>query len=302
MYSFFVLYANIDGFDLKQYSLDPKDRSELDRWLLSRINSVNAKVRQDLDNLDITDAARTMEALIDDISNWYVRRSRERYWKADMDNDKIGAYLTLYEALVTFIKMAAPFVPFITEEIYQNLVRSLFLDVPISVHLCNFPKVKTEFIDKKLEYKMSLARKIVELGRAARNKGKVKNRQPLQKMMVQLREPDDKVLLSELSDIIKDELNIKEIEYIHVAEEYFSYSVKPRFDLLGPKYGRLMPAIAKKIATAKGAELINTAGENGQITINIEGENLVILEKELIFAHMTSQAFVRREGRLLCCA
>lgn len=123
VYSFFVLYANIDGFDPKQYSLDPKDRSELDRWLLSKINSVNKKVRRDMDDLDITGAARTMEALIDDISNWYVRRSRERYWKAEMDNDKIAAYLTLYEVLVSFIKMAAPFVPFITEELYQNLVQ-----------------------------------------------------------------------------------------------------------------------------------------------------------------------------------
>ncbi len=281
VYSFFVLYANIDGFDPKQYSLDPKDRSELDRWLLSKINSVNKKVRRDMDDLDITGAARTMEALIDDISNWYVRRSRERYWKAEMDNDKIAAYLTLYEVLVSFIKMAAPFVPFITEELYQNLVRVPFSDAPMSIHLCDFPEVKGDLIDEKLEHKMELARKIVELGRAARNKGRVKNRQPLQKMMVQLRNFDDKVLISELSDIIKEELNIKQIEYIHVAEEYFTYTVKPRFDLLGPKYGKLMSAIAKEISSAKATELINTAREKGQVAINVKGETIFILENEL---------------------
>jgi isoleucyl-tRNA synthetase len=281
VYSFFVLYANIDDFDPKKYSLAHKDRSELDRWLLSKVNSVNKKIRQDMDNLDVTGAARTMESLIDDISNWYVRRSRERYWKSEMDNDKIAAYLTLYEALVMFIKMAAPFVPFITEELYQNLVRVTFSDAPVSIHLCDFPEVKEDLIDEKLEHKMELARKIVELGRAARNKGKVKNRQPLQKMMVQLRNFDDKALILELSDIIKEELNIKEIEYIHVAEEYFTYTVKPRFDLLGPKYGKLMSAIAKEISSAKATELIKAAREKGSVTISVKGETIEILENEL---------------------
>ncbi len=291
VYSFFVLYANIDGFDPKQYDMASENRSEMDRWLLSKINSTNKKLRQDLDNLNITDAARALEALIDDISNWYVRRSRERYWKSQMDDDKIAAYLTLYEALVSFIKMAAPFVPFITEEIYQNLVRSVYPDAPISIHLCDFPEVNEELIDETLEHKMELARKIVELGRAARNKGKVKNRQPLQKMMVQLRNLDEKALISDLSDVIKEELNIKEIEYIDVAEEYFTYTVKPRFDLLGPKYGKLMSAIAKAISSVKATELLTSARENGQVTIDVNGQSITILEKELDIRAQDKEGF-----------
>ena len=291
VYSFLVLYANIDGFDPKQYDMASENRSEMDRWLLSKINSTNKKLRQDLDNLNITDAARALEALIDDISNWYVRRSRERYWKSQMDDDKIAAYLTLYEALVSFIKMAAPFVPFITEEIYQNLVRSVYPDAPISIHLCDFPEVNEELIDETLEHKMELARKIVELGRAARNKGKVKNRQPLQKMMVQLRNLDEKALISDLSDVIKEELNIKEIEYIDVAEEYFTYTVKPRFDLLGPKYGKLMSAIAKAISSVKATELLTSARENGQVTIDVNGQSITILEKELDIRAQDKEGF-----------
>ncbi|WP_213951605.1 isoleucine--tRNA ligase [Tepidanaerobacter syntrophicus] len=281
VYSFFVLYANIDEFDPTKYSSFPENRAEIDRWLLSRINTVNKQVRQNLDDLDITDAARTLEALVDDISNWYVRRCRERYWKSGMDDDKIAAYMTLYEALVAFIKIAAPFVPFMTEEIYQNLVLTPYPDEPISIHLCDFPQVKEELIDEALEHKMELARKIVELGRAARNKGKIKNRQPLQKMMVQLRNPADKTLIEDLSDIIKDELNIKEIEYIDVAEEYFTYTVKPRFDLLGPKYGKLMSKISKELSTAEPLELIRKARAEGQVVLNIDGQDITILENEL---------------------
>lgn len=281
VYSFFVLYANIDEFDPAKHSSCPKNRAEIDRWLLSRINTVNKQVRQNLDDLDITDAARTLEALVDDISNWYVRRCRGRYWKSGMDDDKIAAYMTLYEALVTFVKMAAPFVPFMTEEIYQNLVLTPYPDEPISIHLCDFPQVKEELIDETLEHKMELARKIVELGRAARNKGKIKNRQPLQKMMVQLRNPADKTLIEDLSEIIKDELNIKEIEYIDVAEEYFTYTVKPRFDLLGPKYGKLMSKISKELSTAEPLELLRKARAKGKVVLNIDGQDITILESEL---------------------
>ena len=291
VYSFFVLYANIDGFDPKKYDMAYNNRSEMDRWLLSKVNSTNKKVRRDLDNLDITGAARTLESLIDDISNWYVRRSRERYWKSEMDDDKIAAYLTLYEALVSFIKMAAPFVPFVTEEIYQNLVRSVYPDADHSIHLCDYPEINEELIDETLEHKMKLARKIVELGRAARNKGKIKNRQPLQKMMVQLRNFDDKELIMDLSDIIKEELNIKEIEYIDVAEEYFTYTVKPRFDLLGPKYGKLMSAIAKAISSAKATELLADARKNGQVTIRVDGQDITILENELDIRAFDKEGF-----------
>jgi len=291
VYSFFVLYANIDGFDPKKYTLEPEKRTEIDRWLLSRVNSVNKKVREELDALDITGAARTLEDLVDDLSNWYVRRCRERYWKSEMDDDKIAAYLTLYEALVSIIKIAAPFVPFMTEEIYQNLVKSVYDDAPESVHLCTYPEMNESLIDKTLEHKMALARKIVELGRAARNKGKIKNRQPLQKMMVQLRNFQDEQLLVDLSDIIKEELNIKEIEYIHVAEEYFTYFVKPRFDLLGPKYGKLMSGIAKAIAQANATQLINEAREKGQVVLDVNGENITIAETELDIRAQDKEGF-----------
>ncbi|MDI3481783.1 MAG: isoleucyl-tRNA synthetase [Tepidanaerobacteraceae bacterium] len=291
VYSFFVLYANIDGFDPKKYSLSPAERSEMDRWLLSRVNSVNKKVRKEMDELDITGAARSLEDFVDDLSNWYVRRSRERYWKSGMDSDKIAAYLTLYEALVDFIKLAAPFVPFITEELYQNLVKVPYPEAPESIHLCDYPEVNEALIDKTLEHKMELARKIVELGRAARNKGKIKNRQPLRKMMVQLRNPEDEALLSDLSDVIKEELNIKQIEYIHVAEEYFIYSVKPRFDLLGPKYGRLMSAIAKEIASADAVKLINKARAEGEVVLDVNGEKVIITANELDIRAQDKEGF-----------
>lgn len=291
IYSFFILYANIDDFDPTKYQLPPEQRSEMDRWLLSRLNSVNQKVRNHLDNLDITGAARLLEEFVDDMSNWYVRRSRERYWKSGMDNDKIAAYLTLYETLVSFIKMAAPFVPFITEELYQNLVRVPYPDSPISIHLCDYPEVNEDLIDETLEYKMNLARRIVELGRAARNKAKIKNRQPLSKIMVQVRNSNDEAYVSEFSDIIKEELNIKEIEYIYVAEEYFTYTVKPRFDLLGPKYGKLMSNIAREIAAAKATELINEAREKGQIVLSINGENIAIAENELDIRAQDKEGF-----------
>jgi isoleucyl-tRNA synthetase len=281
VYSFFVLYANIDDFNPADYLLSPDKRSEIDRWLLSRVNSVNAKVRKDLDKLDITGAARAIETFADDMSNWYVRRCRERFWKPEMDDDKIGAYLTLYECLVICIKIAAPFVPFITEEIYQNLVKMPYPDAHESVHLCDFPEVNEGLIDESLEHKMQLARKIVELGRAARNKAKIKNRQPLRKILVQLKNSEDEALLLNLSDIIKDELNIKEIEYISVAEKYFTYKVKPRFDLLGPKYGKLMSAIAREIAAAKSADLINTAREKGEVVLNVNDTQIIITQNEL---------------------
>lgn len=291
IYSFFTLYASIDDFDPRKYSIHPKERSEMDRWLLSRINSTNKKVRESLDHFDITAAARALEQLVDDMSNWYVRRSRERFWKSEMDGDKVAAFLTLYDALVTFIKMAAPFVPFITEELYQNLVRVPYPEAPESVHLCDYPEVREELIDEKLEYKMEMARKIVELGRAARNKAKIKNRQPLSKMMVQLRNPKDEELIKDLTDIIKEELNIKEIEYIVMAEKYFTYMLKPRFDLLGPKYGKLMPAIAREISKANAAELIREAREKGEVVLNVEGQEVRLTQEELDIRAQDKEGF-----------
>lgn len=291
VYSFFVLYANIDKFDPTEYSLKVESRAEIDRWMISRVSSTNKKVRNCLDNLDITNAARELDKLVDDVSNWYVRRCRERFWKSGMDDDKIAAYLTLYETLVTITKMAAPFVPFITEELYQNLVKSIYKEAPESVHLCDYPEVREDLIDKTLEHKMQLARKIVELGRAARNKANIKNRQPLTKILVQLKNRQDEDLLVDLSDIIKEELNIKEIEYIHVAEEYFDYTVKPRFDLLGPKYGKLMGKIAKKIMSANATELIKKAEEEGKVVFEIDGQEVTVLQEELDIRAQDKEGF-----------
>lgn len=291
VYSFFVLYANLDQYDPREHFLAPELRSEIDQWLLSRINSVNKKVRANLDDLDITGAARTLEDLVDDLSNWYVRRCRERFWKSGMDDDKKAAYTTLYEALVALVKLSAPFVPFITEEIYQNLVKIPYPEAPESIHLSDYPEVNEDLIDKTLEHKMELARKIVELGRAARNKGKIKNRQPLGKILVQLRNAGDEKLLTDLSGIIKEELNIKEIEYIHVAEEYFTYFLKPRFDLLGPKYGKLMSGISREIARANASELLAVAQEKGRVVIKVNGEEITIAREELDIRAQDKEGF-----------
>ena len=233
-YAFYVLYAEIDQFDPTKYTLDYDKLSVMDKWLLSKLNSMVKAVDENLGNYRIPEAARALDDFVDDMSNWYVRRSRERFWAKDMPQDKINAYMTLYTALVTVSKAAAPMIPFMTEDIYQNIVKNVDATAPESIHLCDFPEVNEAFIDKELEENMENVLEVVVMGRACRNASGIKNRQPIGKMMVKA-EFD----LSEFyKEIIEDELNVKTVEFTDDVSAFTSYSFKPQLKTVGPKYGK----------------------------------------------------------------
>ena len=238
-YAFFVLYANIDNFDATEYKLEYDKLPVMDKWLLSKLNTLVKEVDDDLANYRIPEAARALQDFVDDMSNWYVRRSRERFWAKGMEQDKINAYMTLYTALVTVCKAAAPMVPFMTEDIYQNLVRKIDKDAPESIHLCDFPAADENCIDKELESRMDEVLKIVVFGRAARNTANIKNRQPIGKMFVKA----EKALPEFYQEIIEDELNVKEVIFTSDVRDFTSYSFKPQLKTVGPKYGKLLNGI-----------------------------------------------------------
>jgi isoleucyl-tRNA synthetase len=240
-YAFYVLYAEIDQFN--PYEHQTKDLSVMDKWLLSRLNTLIQKVDAALEAFEVTEPARLLDQFVDDLSNWYLRRSRERYWGSDMTQDKINAYKTLHHALVTVAKLSAPFVPFISEQLYQNLVARFDNNAPISVHLCDFPVAETRFIDPELEAQMANTIEIVTQGRAARNAGNVKTRQPLAEMLVALASAD-KTPDASLQEVIREELNVKAVNFIADASEYIGYVFKPQLRTLGPRYGKLLPKIA----------------------------------------------------------
>ena len=287
-YAFFVLYANIDSFDATKYTLDYEKLSVMDKWLLSRLNSTIQTVDDDLANYKIPEAARALEAFVDDMSNWYVRRSRERFWAKGMEQDKINAYMTLYTALVEFCKAAAPMIPFMTEDIYQNLVRSIDKEAPESIHLCDYPEVKAEWIDKTLEEDMAHLLEIVVMGRACRNAAGLKNRQPLSRMLVKSS--------WELSDfyqtIIEDELNIKKVEFTNDIGSYISYSFKPQLKTVGPKFGKLVGGIRAALSELDGnaamAELRNT----GSLKLDINGTEAVLSEEDLLIETLQKEGYV----------
>lgn len=283
VYSFFTLYATIDNFNPLEYNLDVSKRAEIDRWLISRFNSLVKYVRDRLDHYDITNAARKIDAFVDDLSNWYVRRCRQRYWKGEMDDDKIAAYLTLYEVLVDLIKLIAPFTPFIVEEIYQNLVRSVNPDAPESVHLCDYPEVNESLIVEELEEKMTIVRKIVNMGRTARNATRIKNRQPLSEMYIRVKTQRERSILEQedLKQLIKGELNIKQVKFADNVEAFLSYEIKPRYDFLGPKHGKLMGKIAKALAESDAAQIKAQVDENKKVVLDIDGQQVEIQEDEL---------------------
>ena len=264
VYSFYVLYAEIDQFDPTKYE-DYVSSNVMDKWIMSKLNSLVKQIDDDLNSYRITQAATALENFVDELSNWYVRRNRARYWVVEMTDDKIGAYMTLYRVLKTFCTIAAPFIPFVTEEIYQNLVANLDKNAPESVHLCMWPEYHAEMVDQKLEEEMELAYKLVQLGRAARNAANIKNRQPLSKILL-----STKALPDYYGDIIKDELNIKEIELGADLSMYVNYEIKPNLPVLGKSYGRFIPAIRKTISEMDQAELAKKiqAGETVTITIN----------------------------------
>jgi isoleucyl-tRNA synthetase len=287
-YAFYVLYAEIDKFDPTKYKLEYDKLGVMDRWLLSRLYSTIQAVDKNLDSYKITETARALDSFIDDCSNWYVRRSRERFWAKGMEQDKINAYMTLYTALVEFSKAAAPMVPFITEEIYQNLVRSVDPNAIESIHLCDFPEVKTEWIDTKLEEDMKNLLDIVVMGRACRNASAIKNRQPLAKMYVKCDFTLDKMFV----DVIADELNIKEICFTDNIDGFVSYSFKPQLKTVGPKYGKLVGGIRNALATINGNEAMAKLKSEGKLTLDINGTAVELSEEDLLIESAKVEGYV----------
>ena len=287
-YAFFVLYANIDNFDPTKYTLDYDNLPVMDKWLLSKLNSVVKTVDDCLANYKIPESARALQEFVDEMSNWYVRRSRERFWAKGMEQDKINAYMTLYTALVTISKAAAPMIPFMTEEIYQNLVRSVDKDAIESIHLCDFPKVEEAWINKELEDDMEELLKIVVLGRAARNTANIKNRQPIGTMYIKA----DKEMGQFYTDIIADELNVKEVKFANDVESFISYSFKPQLRTVGPKYGKLLNSIRTALAEINGTEAMNELRSTGLLTLDINGNKVELSEEDLLIETAQTEGYV----------
>ncbi|MGL5151922.1 MAG: isoleucine--tRNA ligase [Clostridium sp.] len=285
VYSFYVLYAELDSFDPTKYA-DFESSNVMDKWVMSKLNTLIKDVDQKLNDYNITNAALALEEFTDELSNWYVRRNRSRYWSEELTDDKIGAYVTLYRVLVTLTKIAAPFVPFITDEIYQNLVVNLDSNAEESVHLCTWPQVKEEAIDKKLEEEMDLAYTIVKLGRSARNGANVKNRQPLSKMLVSTAS-----LPEYYGDIIKDELNIKSIAFGADLSTYVNFEIKPNLPVLGKAYGKLIPGIRKEIAARNQMDLAQRIQRGEVVTIDVNGTKIDLNNENLLVTMQGLEGF-----------
>ena len=287
-YAFFVLYADIDNFDPTKYELNYDQLPVMDKWLLSRLNTTVQAVDNDLANYKIPEAARSLQEFVDEMSNWYVRRSRERFWAKGMEQDKINAYMTLYHALVTIAKTAAPMIPFMTEDIYQNLVRSVDKDAPESIHLCDFPTVNEAWIDKDLEADMKELLEIVVLGRACRNTANIKNRQPIGTMYVKA----EKKMSEFYTDIIADELNVKEVKFADDVESFISYSFKPQLRTVGPKYGKLLGGIRQALTDINGTAAMNELRSNGVLKLDINGNNVELTEEDLLIETAQTEGYV----------
>ena len=287
-YAFFVLYADIDNFDPTKYELNYDQLPVMDKWLLSRLNTTVQAVDNDLANYKIPEAARALQEFVDEMSNWYVRRSRERFWAKGMEQDKINAYMTLYHALVTIAKTAAPMIPFMTEDIYQNLVRSVDKDAPESIHLCNFPTVNEAWIDKDLEADMKELLEIVVLGRACRNTANIKNRQPIGTMYVKA----EKKMSEFYTDIIADELNVKEVKFADDVESFISYSFKPQLRTVGPKYGKLLGGIRQALTDINGTAAMNELRTNGVLKLDINGNDVELTEEDLLIETAQTEGYV----------
>ena len=287
-YAFFVLYANIDNFDATQYKLEYDKLSVMDKWLLSKMNTMVKLVDENLENYRIPEAARVLQDFVDEMSNWYVRRGRERFWAKGMEQDKINAYMTLYTALVTVSKAAAPMIPFMTEEIYQNLVRSLDNNAPESIHLCDFPAVDEAMIDKKLEEAMEAVLKIVVMGRACRNTANIKNRQPIGTMFVKA-----PFTLSDFyKEIIEDELNVKSVIFTEDVRDFTTYTFKPQLKTVGPKYGKHLGFIQKSLAALDGNSAMDDLKSNGAIVLHDNGTSISLAEEDLLITMVQKEGFV----------
>lgn len=286
-YAFFVLYANIDKFDATKYTLDYNDLTVMDKWLLSKLNILIDTVDGFLASYSIPEAAKALMSFSDDLSNWYVRRGRERFWVQGLPKDKINAYMTLYTALVTVAKLSAPMVPFMAEDIYRNLVCSIDKNAPISIHLCDYPVSVPSLIDNELEENMDEVLKVVILGRSARNGAAVKNRQPLSRILVS----SQHTLSDEFINIIKDELNIKSVEYVDGASQFISYSFKPQLKTVGPKYGKLLGAIRQALMEIDGDEAKKQLDDEGALKLQIEGEAISLEADDLLIETVQREGF-----------
>ena len=287
-YAFFVLYANIDQFDATKYTLDYEKLSVMDKWLLSKLNSAIKGTDENLANYRIPEAAKVLDEFVDDMSNWYVRRSRDRFWAKGMEQDKINAYMTLYTALVEICKAAAPMIPFMTEEIYQNLVRSINTEAPESIHLCDFPAVNESWIDKDLEKNMDEVLKIVVMGRACRNSANIKNRQPIGNMYVKA----PNVLPEYFVEIIEDELNVKKVNFTEDVSAYTSYTFKPQLRTVGPKYGKFLGQIQKALAELDGNKAMEELKANGVLALPSVSDDVKLSEEDLLITMTQMEGYV----------
>ena len=287
-YAFFVLYANIDAFDASKYTLDYEKLAVMDKWILSRLNSAVKEVDDDLANYRIPEAAKALDAFVDDMSNWYVRRSRERFWAKGMEQDKINAYMTLYTCLVTICKAAAPMIPFMTEEIYQNLVRSVDANAPESIHLCDYPVVNEQWIDTELETNMDELLKIVVMGRACRNTANIKNRQPIGQMYVKA----EKDLPEFYLDIIADELNVKEVSFTSDVEAFTTYTFKPQLRTVGPKYGKFLKGIQQALAELDGNAAMAGLKADGVLRLPEVDASIELSEEDLLITMTQKEGYV----------
>jgi isoleucyl-tRNA synthetase len=292
-YAFYVLYANIDGFNPREYELRHDKLPVMDKWVLSRLHSMIGSVDKNLENYRITESARDIQEFVDELSNWYVRRCRERYWQKGMEQDKINAYMTLYTVLVELAKLAAPFVPFISEQIYLNLVRSIDKEAPLSVHLCDYPEARAEYVDSELEKNMDRALKLVVLGRACRNTAGIKNRQPLGTMYVK----SDEGLPEMFVNIVADELNVKKIVFVNDLSGFNTYKFKPQLRTLGPKYGRLLPKIGEYLSNVDGNEFYERLSKEGKAVFNLEGTEAEIELADVIIESVQRKGLVSESDR-----
>ena len=290
-YAFFVLYANIDNFDASKYTLEYHKLPVMDKWLLSKLNSTVAEVDSNLDQYRIPEAAKALQDFVDEMSNWYVRRSRERFWAKGMEQDKINAYMTLYTALVTICKAAAPMIPFMTEDIYQNLVRSNDANAPESIHLCDFPVVNKDHIDKKLEEDMEDVLDAVVMGRACRNEAAIKNRQPISRMYIK----SDFTLSEFYQEIIEDELNVKEVVFTDDVRDFTSYTFKPQLRTVGPKYGKQLGGIQKHLAALDGNAAMDELNADGALKFDVDGVAVELTKDDLLIDMAQKEGYVSQE-------
>lgn len=290
-YAFFVLYANIDGFDATKHTLEYEQLQVMDRWLLSRLNSVVGEIDAGLEKYAIPEAGRALQDFVDEMSNWYVRRSRERFWAKGMEQDKINAYMTLYTALVTICKAAAPMIPFMTEDIYQNLVRSIDRDAPESIHLCDFPVAEERMIDRELEENMEEVLAAVVMGRACRNNAAIKNRQPVSRMYIKAHMTLDAFY----QEIIKEELNVKEVVFTDDVRDFTSYTFKPQLRTVGPKYGKQLGGIQKALAALDGNQAMDELNANGRLVFTIDDKAVELTKDDLLIDVAQKEGYVTEE-------